>query len=1001
MTGPPPGSSARQDAPSDRRLDLATLRAEAEDLGRARRAEAFRRLALMADVRECLSEDSPAKARDISAFCDEAFEKLTGDGDGDGDGDAGGAELAPAWVLGESSARWGDYLRLIDPEADADGYAGWAGPEAPPDPRPGPDADRDDAPPAIDPGALFRMLTGEARGPAPDATGWAVSPLVFLDPLPAPPPLSGSWPSADAAPLPGPADSDPFPDPDHAPSAARARRGFEVPAPPLTLAIDQDMRETFLVEASDLYDRVEALVLSLGRGRQEADTLNELGRCFHTLKGAAGSVGLLQLAALIHAMEEQLDVASGEATDTLIDLLHRLLHYLEGVFIALRRGTPGPPEPPRPPAPHPRPSRGPSDETHPASAAEPPAAAPGRAAEGPAGEGPVRVPAERVDELMDLASELITRRGLWAAQAGTMKQFATLARASRNRLLGTIDRLRDLRTDRSLAPSAADGPRGALGRDADLPELVRRLAEQAEDLVVLTDAAQATAAPLSDNSDALARLSLQLWESLQAIRIVPVRGLFQRLARVAHDAARVEGRHVEVVMVGDETGVDRAVQDKAFEPLLHVVRNAVCHGIETPDERRRAGKAVSGRVTLEAARAGNTLVISVRDDGRGLDYAAIASKGRRLGLIAPGDAPTVERLNALVFQSGFSTREEANAIAGRGVGMDVVSQEVGRLHGSVSLASRPGEGTRLSLSLPARLALQQAMILRVDGQAFALPVELIDLAQPFDPAEVDTGGPHPAVRIRDRWVPMTSSREALGLSPSSAVSCPKLLLIQADGGPVALLADAIDGTSELVVKPLGPLLAGHPLVSGTSLSVTGEVIFTLNPAGLARWPREGRGSAGDAPPAPDARPGPRAAPILVVDDSISVRKVVARDLRAMGHEVEEVSDGLEALGKIRSQTYGLVLSDLEMPRMDGFELLAELNRLEITPGLPVVVASTRSDPETRRRVLALGGRDFLPKPIAPDALAALVLGLFPGHTPAAPAAAAAAAATGTFDREAT
>jgi CheY-like chemotaxis protein len=435
-------------------------------------------------------------------------------------------------------------------------------------------------------------------------------------------------------------------------------------------------------------------------------------------------------------------------------------------------------------------------------------------------------------------------------------------------------------------------------------------------------------------------------------------------------------------MAGEETGVDRAMQDKAFEPLLHVVRNAVCHGIEPPEDRQRAGKPATGRVTLEAVRSGNTLVLSVRDDGRGLDYQAIADKGRRLGLIGPDDAPTVERLNALIFQPGFSTREAANAIAGRGVGMDVVSQEVSRLHGAVVLASEPGQGTKLSVSLPARLALQQAMVLRVDGQAFALPVELIDLAQPFEPESVDSAGPYPRVRIRDQWVPLVSAREALGLSPAAPDSCPKLLLILADGGPLAVLADAIDGTRELVVKPLGPLLSGHPLVSGTSLSVTGEVIFTLNPSGLARWLSDGCGRAdagtGSGLPAP-----PKAAPILVVDDSISVRKVVARHLRALGHEVEEVSDGLEALGKIRNHTYGLVLSDLEMPRMDGFELLAELSRLAIAPAVPVVVASTRSDPETRRRVLGLGARQFIAKPIEPDVLAALVQGLPGGHGAAA------------------
>ncbi len=953
-----------------KRLGLATLQGESEDLGLSRRAEAFRRLSLMTDVWECLAEDAPLKAREIADFCTEAFEALV-DAESQGDDDTA------ARLLRESSTRWGDYLRLIDPELDSDSEVdptgGW--PYGSSAPEPEPEADRDDAPSAIDAGALFRLLTGDGPGLPARAT----TPDLF--------PHSGAWPTfAEETAVP---EIEPGPEPEELPAHTAAP--FEVPPPPQSLSIDQEMREIFLAEATDLFDRIETLVLSLGRGQRQTETLHEVGRCFHTLKGAAGSVGLLQLAALVHAMEEQLEAVNGEATDTLIDLLHRLLHYLEGVFIALRRsGQPSPePEPDRLPA-EPTGSQGPPSD--PDVSLTGPRAVPLRRrtdatgssqADAEAAEGPVRVSAERIDELMDLASELITRRGLWAAQAEMMKEYATLARTSRNRLTATIDRLRDLRPAHQAVATRTGARRGAVAKDhdADLPELIRRLSEQADDLIEVTDAARSATKPLSDNSDALARLSLQLWESLQAIRIIPVRGLFQRLARVAHDAARVEGRHVEVVMIGEETGVDRAVQDKAFEPLLHVVRNAVCHGIEVPEERQKTGKGASGRITLEASRTGNTLVLSVCDDGRGLDYDAIAAKGRRLGLIEPADIPTVEQLNALIFQSGFSTREAANAIAGRGVGMDVVSQEVGRLHGSIALVSRAGEGTRLSVSLPARLSLQQAMILRVDGQAFALPVELIDLAQPFDPAELDTAGALTRVRMRDQWVPMTSAREALGFSRSSeAVPCPKLLMIRADGGPLAVLVDSISGTCELVLKPLGPLLEGHPLVTGTSLSVTGEVIFALNPAGLARWPRENRTTSPTA--TADDPDVPRSAPILVVDDSISVRKVVARHLRSLGHEVEEVSDGLEALGKIRNRSYGLVLSDLEMPRMDGFELLAELNRLEIAPAVPVVIASTRSDPETRRRVLGLGAREFIPKPIEPDVLTVLIRGVFPNHAQA-------------------
>ena len=320
--------------------------------------------------------------------------------------------------------------------------------------------------------------------------------------------------------------------------------------------------------------------------------------------------------------------------------------------------------------------------------------------------------------------------------------------------------------------------------------------------------------PVTDEGDAFARLSLQLWEALQALQIVPVRGLFHRLERVARDAAQVEGRRVEVVMTGEETGLDRAAQDKAFEPLLHVVRNAVGHGIEPAADRTAAGKPPLGRVTLEARREGNTLVLAVHDDGRGIDHAAIEAKGRRLGLIGSDEAPDVARLHGLIFHPGFSTRPEANAISGRGVGMDVVAQEVARLRGTVTLASEPGRGTTLTVRLPTRLALERGMVVRIDNQSFALPVESIEHAQPFDPDDQAGAGASATVRVRDREVPLVEARRVLGISATPAVACPKLLLVRADGGTIGVLVDAIEGPRELVVKPLGPLLAGHPAALG-------------------------------------------------------------------------------------------------------------------------------------------------------------------------------------------
>lgn len=986
---------APQASRDPRSADLSASRAryaarlsEAEASGRKDLASAYQRLGLLTEVWECLRDSSPVAATEVSCFCEETADRL------ESASQAEASEIA-VWAIRESASHWGDYLGLIEPAETTPTPIPTATPSpVPPRPPRAPalssapmDPVAGDDLASIDAATLFKMLTGStttAAGPGIERRSKA-KPGVNLTPgptLPRPANPKPEPPKALAAAAPPLTRPQP-----KAPASPRATKSFD-PGPILAIpAIDAELRETFLAEATDLFERIEGLVLGLGKSGDPTEGLHELGRCLHTLKGAAGSVDLTQVVYHLHEVEGSIENAGGKVDDRLIDTLHASLRFLESVFQALQGGGSAPatlgspseparavtflePETPRPP------SAGPLPVAHDGAraAAETPAKETGPVtATGTATEGPLRVAGERIDELMDLVSELITRRGLWAAQSESMKEFATTARSCRSRILTTIDRIRDLHPEDS-ANHPVGAPSRSGDRGPDLHGLLRRLAEQTDDLAVLAESAQATAKPLADSSDQLARQTLQLWDILQAIRIVPVKGLFQRLSRVAHDAARFEGRQIDVSTVGEETGLDRAVQDKAFEPLLHIVRNAVCHGIESPEERQKAGKPPAGRVTLEASRAGNTLVLTVRDDGKGLDYEAIASKGRRLGLIGPDDHPGVERLNALVFQPGFSTRDSANALAGRGVGMDVVAQEVARLHGSVSLSSQRGAGTRLSLSLPARLALEQVMILRVQGQAFALPMQLIERAEPYQVEDVIGEAPTAKLRLGSDTVPLIAARQVLGLSAGPS-ACPMVLLVRAEGEPLAVVVDGIEGTRELVIKPLATLLAGHPVVTGVGHSVRGEVVFTLSPVGLARWRREAKtssASAGDS-----GVPGPclKQAPILLVDDSLSVRTVAARLLRGFGYEVEEASDGLDALGRLRTGTYRLVLTDLEMPRMDGFELIAELARLGITPALPVLMASTRSDPETRRRALALGARDFLAKPIDPEELAAKVKAL--------------------------
>jgi CheY-like chemotaxis protein len=287
--------------------------------------------------------------------------------------------------------------------------------------------------------------------------------------------------------------------------------------------------------------------------------------------------------------------------------------------------------------------------------------------------------------------------------------------------------------------------------------------------------------------------------------------------------------------------------------------------------------------------------------------------------------------------------------------------------------------------LPARLALEPALIVRVGGQPFAIPASQVDRAQSFEAPVADEGtpgepadtDPAPTLTYHDRDIPVVFAREMLGIGRPDPDSWPKVVVVRAGGRLIGMAVDAIDGAEDLVIKPMGELLSGHPLVSGTSLSVNGEVILVLNASGLERWLKI-RNAPGAGPDAPgparglDGSPPGERMPVLVVDDSISVRRGVARQLHGLGFDVHEVSDGLEALGRLRGSRYGLVVTDLEMPRLDGFALLAEMKRSPALSTIPVVVASTLGDPETRRRVLELGAKALLAKPVDPPELARIV-----------------------------
>ncbi len=973
---------AELDAFRDGLTDIALVAEAGHQDGFAR---ALRRIALLSEVWECLEcePDSSEAAAELADFCQTAIEQLVCD-HRTGGGDVGICDE----IIRQSDERWSDYLSPLDsfsadqPVADLpasfdDNCIAY-----------------DDAPPALDQKTLLRLLQGsggDEKVPARDGT--LPEPTRIDESRGGPPTDAECAPRASSKP--GTTRSV-TPKDEQSPAdwiEKSERLGLEIPPLPTRCDLDDEMREAFLADAIDLFERIESIVTGLGSLDNHRDAIHELCRCFHTLKGAAGSVGLNELSTLVHELEERLGQTS-DISPELNDLLHQVVDYLDRLIDWLRRGPTTFNETAALP-------------TSGASASLSPAALPSLSAADPSqvltepiatahlapADGPIRVPAARFDELTDLASELIVQGRFWLSQAESMKNFATTAQDCRNRLLGGLDRVHVSLCQKGRKPA------GPIDHEADFAAQLQRLEEQADDLAVLAASAHAAACPMADRGDTLVRLSRQVWDSFQSLRIVPIRGLFQRLSRVLHDAARVEGRQVELVMKGDQTGVDRAVQDKAFEPLLHVMRNAVAHGIESPADRIKAGKPASGCVTVEARREGNTLVVVVRDDGKGLDDEAIAHKARQLGWLRPDETPSRERLHAFLFQPGFSTKSQANAISGRGVGMDVVAREVEQLRGTVELASQPGSGTQLTLRLPGRLALESALIVRVGGQPLAIPASHVEHAQQFEPcvsspdASREAGRTNPApsssaelsVTYRDQSVPVVFAREMLGIGQLSSALWPKLVVVRAGNRLIGLVVDTIEGAEDLVIKPLGALLAGHPLVSGTSLSINGEVISVLHPSGLERWLNR-RTASGSSSEESTARRPPEVAAleqlaVLVVDDSISVRRGMARQLRGLGLNVREASDGLEALGLLREAHYCLVVTDLEMPKLDGFALLAEIKRIPSLSTIPVIVASTLCDSETRSRLKELGAHALLSKPVDPQVLAQVVEPLLAGVRP--------------------
>ncbi len=437
--------------------------------------------------------------------------------------------------------------------------------------------------------------------------------------------------------------------------------------------------------------------------------------------------------------------------------------------------------------------------------------------------------------------------------------------------------------------------------------------------------------------------------------------------------------------MGEDVGLERSVQEQLYEPLLHMVRNAVSHGIESESVRQAAGKDPVGTVVLEARGGSNLLVVTVRDDGRGLDYDALRRRGIEMGLISPNRSTTRSELARLIFHPGFSTRQDTTEISGRGVGMDVVAATLERMHSWVEVDSTPGKGTSVRLLVPLHSVIEHVMVFRAGGQEFGMPTQFVHSAGPW---QEDRPVDFPVLDFSDLWPGVTSTRSstrhllvlAQGWQPSEAkpgARAPEGDLPQHTERRLGLLIDEIVGPEEVVVRPLPGLLKNQRLFSGVTLSGTGDIMLLFDSQrlldrGMQLSPKDSFAEPvdGASEPAMSGEGSTRRA--LVIDDSRSSRRLLIDLLRPRGWRLEEAADGLQALKLLRSTPYDLVFTDLEMPQLGGMDLLREMKSATGLQEIPVVVVSSREEEQYQKEAAELGAVAYLVKPVSEPSLSEIL-----------------------------
>ena len=800
--------------------------------------------------------------------------------------------------------------------------------------------------------------------------------------------------------------------------------------------LDADLGPIFCEETDDLLPQIDKNLRQWRAHPADESAPNGLMRLLHTIKGSARMAGAMRFGQMIHEMENRVEEAIGlpEVPETLVDQLLAQYDQAYASYEAMKQGAEAPAAPIHVPpaaarivvaaevdhAPSAKPPGNADARPPKVAAADRDTAAKAPAATSPAGQGSsprpamvrtgvtpsISIHAELDPELMagaaqaaaaaqqvirvraDLLDRMVSESGEVSVARARLDSEMALIRQSLGELTENVNRLRsqlreiEIQADNQVQAqiahakdARADFDPLEFDRYTRFQELTKMLAESVNDVATVQQNAMRSVESATQDLTRQGQVSRSLQQNLMRIRMVQFATVSDRLYRVVRQAGKDADKRVVMELKGGNAEIDRGVLERMAAPMEHLLRNAVAHGIESRAERIKAGKPETGDLVVEMRQDGNEVIMSFSDDGAGLNYARIEQRARERGLLTDTRRPTERELAQLIFSPGFSTATEVTTLAGRGIGMDVVRAEVSAMGGRIDIDATPGVGTRFTIHLPVSLAVSQVVLLNVDTAKFAVQAALVEQILQVRPEVLAAAYVSHSIDCDGEAVPMYFLGSLLELPQSRPIAQRQspVVIVRAGNSRIALHVDKVVPNQEVVIKNVGPQLARLTGIAGATVLGNGDIVLILNPVQLALARTASQAGQGDTAHFA-ATEIAATATVMVVDDSVTVRKVTQRLLVREGYTVLLAKDGVDALRQLQDVVPDMMLVDIEMPRMDGFDLTKNVRSTERLRDIPIIMITSRTADKHRNHALALGVDVFLGKPYAEDELLRHVAG---------------------------